>query len=252
MRLPGLFHHAVEETLNALYPPRCVVCGRTDRLAADVAGFCTLCLGRLPHRRPPDRLLPCRAGQQQAERISGLQVVVAAYYEGELRDLLLRLKFHQDAGVHSALSALAERALRAECSRSLPWPEVVAAVPLHAGRLRERGYNQAGLIAADIAHAIGADDQSAALMRVRATRRQSAVPDRAERDANLNGAFRVADPLKIRGRSVVIVDDVLTSGATMQSCAESVARFAPAALYGLVVACGRPQAIRIDSVPYDG
>ena len=188
---------------------------------------------------------------QSRDSIPGFQVVVAAYYEGPIRDLLLRLKFRQEAGLHEAISSLCVRALRAESRRLSPWPEVVAAVPLHRNRLRERGFNQSGLIAADIAREIGAEDLSSAIVRVRATQRQSAVSDRQGREANVAGAFQAVDPLVFRGRSVLLVDDVLTSGATLQACAREVSRFSPSAVYGIAVACGRPQTIRIESVPHE-
>ncbi len=248
---PGRFRNTSRAALAALYPSKCVFCGRTDRLVPDAGGCCSVCLALLPHRRPPDRLLSCRARPDPLVCLSALPVIAAMYYESPVRDLLLRFKFSREAGLHPALSAAAARAMRMERGSLAAWPDIVAAVPLHRDRLRERGFNQAGLLAEGVAQAIGAVDRSDALLRIRATRRQSSVTGRTERDANLSGAFRVLDPLAFRGRSVLIVDDVLTSGATMQACAEAVARFSPVALTGLVVACGRPPSLRIDSVPLE-
>lgn len=173
-----------------------------------------------------------------------MPVVAAMYYEPPVRDILLRLKFNRDAGLHPALSSLAVRALRMERAQLTVWPDVVVAVPLHRARLRERGFNQAGLIAGEVARTLGIADRSDAVRRIRATRRQSSVRDRTEREANTAGAFRVEDPFAVRGRSVLLVDDVLTSGATLQAFAEAVARFSPASMAGLVIASGRPPTLR--------
>ena len=242
---------AATSVLEVLYPPKCVVCGRVDRLVPGSGNFCRSCLPALPLRRPPDRVLECCMNPKSENAVPGFQVVVAAYYEGHVRDLLLRLKFLQETGLHAAVSALCVRALYAEKRLLEPWPDVVAAVPLHRGRLRERGFNQAGLIAADIAREIDAQDLSGAIVRVRATQRQSAVSDRQGREANVAGAFRAVDPLAFRGRSVLLVDDVLTSGATMLACAREVSRFSPSAIYGTTAACGRAPTLRIESVPHE-
>ena len=146
------------------------------------------------------------------------------------------------------LGALAARAY-AMCTGMLADPPgMVAAVPLHPARQRDRGFNQAGLIAAEVARLLRIPDRSDALVRVRATRRQSDVHSRAERDANLRGAIRVVDPLAFRGQVVLLLDDVLTTGATLAACTEAVARFRPKSLEGLVVASGRPSAGRIESL----
>jgi ComF family protein len=174
-------------------------------------------------------------------------VLAALYYESPVREVLLRLKFGRDASLAPMLGALTARASTLGNGIFAAPPEVVAAVPLHPARQRERGFNQASLIATEVARLLRVPDRSDALVRVRATRRQSDVRTRAERDANLRGAIRVADPLAFRGRSVLLLDDVLTTGATLAACAEAVARFHPKSLEGLVVASGRPSAGRIET-----
>lgn len=94
-------------------------------------------------------------------------------------------------------------------------PELVCPVPLHASRLRRRGYNQAALVARALARALPVP-LGLALTRTRFTASQARL-ERARRAANVAGAFK-ADGVSVAGRSVLLVDDVLTTGATAQAC----------------------------------
>lgn len=95
--------------------------------------------------------------------------------------------------------------------------DVVVPVPLHPNRLRERGYNQSGLLAAAFARRIGRLCDAKSLVKIRDTEHQSRSTG-DERRANLKNAFRVTEPSRIRGRTVVLVDDVMTTGATIDDC----------------------------------
>lgn len=98
--------------------------------------------------------------------------------------------------------------------------DVVVPVPLHAGRLAERGYNQAALLARPVARVIGAPLACRALVRVRATERQASL-DREARLANVVDAFACRGD--VRGRRVLLVDDVTTTGATLNACRSALA-----------------------------
>jgi predicted amidophosphoribosyltransferase len=102
------------------------------------------------------------------------------------------------------------RALPAKARRA----EIVTSVPLHAARRRERGYDQAACLAEALADAIGAPFVPGVIERVRATRAQSELGPEARR-RNVAGAFLVTRPAWIAGRSVLLVDDVVTTGATL-------------------------------------
>ena len=98
--------------------------------------------------------------------------------------------------------------------------DVVVPVPLHPRRLAKRGYNQSGLLAAAFAERIGRLCDETSLVRVRDTEHQSRSSGE-ERRKNLKGAFRVVDPSRVRGRIVVLIDDVMTTGATLEECAQA-------------------------------
>ena len=122
------------------------------------------------------------------------------------------LKFQERPGLARALGETLARALPPEAR-----PDLVLEVPLHRTRRRERGYNQAALLADALATTLAVPRWPGALIRVRATRAQARLGAAARR-ANLAGAFRLAQPKALAGRSVLIVDDVLTTGATLEAC----------------------------------
>ena len=95
--------------------------------------------------------------------------------------------------------------------------DLVVPVPLHPRRLSQRGYNQSGLLAAAFAERIGRLCDETSLVRMRDTAHQSRLTG-DERRKNLKGAFKVVDSSRIRGRTVVLVDDVMTTGATVEEC----------------------------------
>jgi ComF family protein len=117
----------------------------------------------------------------------------------------------------------------------LDWKvDMVTAVPLSRQRLKQRGYNQAGLLGWPLAKALRVSYASQAIVRTRNTDTQVGLSIR-ERKENVNGAFG-ADPHIVRGKNVLIIDDVLTTGATMQACARAFLEAGAISVYGLTLA----------------
>lgn len=100
---------------------------------------------------------------------------------------------------------------------------VVMPVPLHPGKLRERGFNQSLLLARHVSQGIGTDLDFSSLRRVRFTEPQTGLK-RKERGRNVRGAFAVKDPARVTDRPVLLVDDVATTGSTMNECARVLKR----------------------------
>jgi len=97
--------------------------------------------------------------------------------------------------------------------------DLLIPVPLHPSRERERGFNQAALLAKEVGSAWGRRVGQRLLHRVRATEAQSGR--RPEREANVKGAFEVAQPDRVEGRRLLLIDDVFTTGATANECAKA-------------------------------
>lgn len=210
----------------AFFPSFCKTCG----LLLDKPGeriMCRKCLdGIVPHRAP---LCPCcgrffegsggdhLCGSCLDEPPAFSLHRSAGRYGAVLKDALLLLKFRGCRPLAGELAAFAREALRRE--EGLWWEaDRLVPVPLHRRRLRERGFNQAAVIAGEIGRLTGIGVERRALKKIRATAAQTSL-ERHERRANVRGAYAVPDPERIRGKVVLLVDDVFTTGATIRECA---------------------------------
>ncbi|MFH1002571.1 MAG: ComF family protein [Chloroflexota bacterium] len=224
-RLKGL-------ALDLLFPPGCVGCGRGGDW------LCPSCRRSLPVIVPP--LCP-RCGLPQASGVlcpacaggtTALDGIRAPFrFDGVMRQAIHWLKYRN-------LRVLAEplAGLLGDYFDRNPLPaEVLVAVPLHPRRLRERGYNQSRLLAGELARLTGLPVVDGCLVRQRHTPPQARTTSVDERRRHLAGAFACRDG-RLRGKQVLLVDDVATSGATLGAAAVALKAAGAASVWGLVLA----------------
>lgn len=194
----------------------CGVCGsRMRHLAAPACGRCGQPLDAWEAR--PDGEARARCGFCRAWPDSVAWAASAVWMvDGPARELVHALKY---GGWRVAAGPMAASMARA-CAAPLKGVELLVPVPLGARRLRERGYNQATVLARALGERIGARVDERALVRVRETRTQTTLGP-AERWRNVEGAFAPAGALA--GAKMAVVDDVLTTGATLAACAATLA-----------------------------
>jgi len=180
--------------------------------AALAPSRCAACDGRVPLRSA--FCVGCAAGVERAAT-DGAGAIAPFVYGGAIAHALARLKYERRPDLARPLGDLLWRA--AEPHAPALRGAVVVPVPLHPPRLVERGFNQSALLARRVARGLGAPLRPVALARVRDTPRQTAL-DREARRRNVHGAFAVHRHDHVRGRTVLLVDDVRTTGATLDAC----------------------------------
>jgi ComF family protein len=146
----------------------------------------------------------------------------AARYEGAVKEVLLLFKYRRHRPLGKPLARFVHGALGEEESL---WngADGLVPVPLHPRRRRERGFNQAAVLAAELSRLTGIPVWSGALRRTARTPAQTTL-SRAERLSNVRGIFQARRPGRLRGRVAVLVDDVFTTGATVRECARTLLR----------------------------
>jgi len=167
-------------------------------------------------------------------------------YSGKLRVAILQLKFRRKERLGKRLGALMATAWNSLVTGAAA-PPVVVPVPLHSARQRERGFNQAEALAQGVCAALARSPAKSslrlkprALVRHRPTAAQSGLT-LAQRRENVRGVFSVVRPELVRCREVVLVDDVMTTGATMSACAAALKQAGAARVLGLTLARATPQ-----------
>ena len=193
----------IERILGTVFPPKCVLCGKV--LHEQETDFCSGCWVDAP-------VCPVDHRKKLPFLDSWLGVW---YYEGSVRQSLLRYKFH---GVRSYADAYG-RALAMKLLQTHPEGfDVLTWVPISSLRKFKRGYDQVELLAAVVAREL--EMQAAPLLKkVRHNRPQSGIIGDAQRRANVLGAYRVTDPKLLKDKKILLLDDIITTGATVSECA---------------------------------
>lgn len=192
--------------LDLLFPPRCVFCRRL--LHRGEEGICPRCQQELPW-----------ALGAEAEQTGEFFSLCASplWYQDQVRASFHRYKFKGVRGYSRTYGRLVAQCVQDHLAGRY---DLITWVPLSRARLRQRGYDQAMLLAS--AAALALDDVAAeTLCKVRDTEAQSGLgKNDASRRANVLSAYQVTDPALVEGRRVLLIDDIVTTGSTLSECAQ--------------------------------
>ena len=217
--------------IDLLFPPRCGGCQTAGSL------WCAACRAAAQSIEPPwcekcgepfvtDRLCAnCRNHPLAIEKIRSV-----ALFDGVLRQAIHRFKYERLSGLAEPFGNMLADYWQAS-QLSADW---LIPVPLHPSRERDRGYNQSELLARYLARRVAVPVSGKGLRRTRATAVQMTL-NAAERRQNVAGAFECVE-VRVRGARVVIIDDVGTTGATLDACAQAVLKAGAVSVMGLTLA----------------
>lgn len=227
--------------IDILFPPRCVGCGEwgkywCERCLQNVEiiqePFCKICGEPLSIEEGEQ---VCRSCQTSPPAFRTLRSW--AVFGDDVQQALHQLKYRKNIFLGRKLGEVLHGMLQVN-----PWNvDLVAPVPLGTKRKKQRGYNQAMLIARPLARLAGVPVSGTALQRVRETRTQVGLSIQ-ERKRNVAGAFK-ADPGQVAGKTILVVDDVTTTGSTLNACASALRKEGAAEVHGLTFA----RALRISN-----
>jgi len=218
----------INRLLWLLYPKRCMLCDEVTRYG-ETGDICACCLSAVPsYAADTAKALPTAYSEMTG-------VYSAFRYEDAIRDAVRRFKFQ----------GMKENARTMACMmKHAAWPDgfdsdmggaqLLIPVPLHKSRLRERGYNQAELLALALAKEYGVPF-STSLVRTKKTESMYGLR-KTERFDNIRDAFAVTDPAIVYGKNIVIIDDIYTTGATVEECARTLKKAGAGSICALTFA----------------
>lgn len=184
--------------LDLLFPPKCAFCGEHG-----IHGVCLKCEKTLPYCQTP------------LHERTGIGACVAPLrYDGAVRESLLRFKFRGGRGNAEGYGIILAQTVAEQFGGAF---DLVTYVPVSDRRRRERGYDQAHLLAKELCRAWDVEPVTL-LKKMRDNPAQSSLKSAEERKANVLGIYEAASPDKIKNARILLVDDILTTGATLREC----------------------------------
>jgi len=218
--------------LDLLFPQWCIGCGREGDY---ICGSCRQTLSVISPPvcprcgRPQSRGMPCPECVDWSAEIDGIRAPF--FFDGVIRQAIHQLKYRNLRALAIPLAEL----LHNYFMENPVSGEVLVPVPLHRRRYRERGYNQSALLARGLGRLSGLPVVENSLVRRRYASPQARAASAGERRDNVAGAFACRDE-RLQGKEVILVDDVSTSGATLNTCAGILKSAGAGAVWGLVLA----------------
>ena len=206
--------------LNLIYPPKCVFCGTV----IDKSDICEEC----------EKTLPFTKGDSIYQKFPFVDKCISPlYYKDYVRRAVLRFKFAGCSCYSRRLGGIMSEC--AENNLDCGSIDMVSCIPLSRKRMHDRGYNQAELLAKEISKKVGVE-YLPTLKKIRHNTAQSTIKDSKQRAANVIGAYRVIDAEEVKGKYILLVDDVVTTGSTVSECARILKKSGAKAVYCVTLA----------------
>ena len=212
--------HKINDLTTWLFPERCFGCKKPDEL------FCSKCLSDLP--------------PSSVRRAGFISVIFSAseYDHPALKSAIRALKYRSGRKISDILGAFLARELNTDMNIILKEKPLVLAIPMSNNRKRERGYNHAELLAKVVAERLSLSFEPEALKKIKDVAPQAECRSRRERFRNIRDSIGVNMSFDFRGKNILLIDDVSTTGATLNEATRVLKKIGAAKIYAAVVARG--------------
>ena len=231
-----------KKLINLILPPRCINCGK---IVDEDNSLCVDCFNKMRFISKPycqicgtpfessDDLAQSICGKCLSKKRKNFALERSAFiYDESSKNILLSLKFRDKI---SYAPTIAKLMLQAGADIFNENPDLIIPVPLHYMRLLQRKYNQSAMLASEISKQTGIKTDLFSLKRCKNTTPQVKFAGR-ERVKNVRGAFMVKNPQNIKDKSIVLIDDVMTTGSTLKECAIVLKKAGAKKIYALTAA----------------
>ncbi len=222
-----LFFHII----SLLFPARCPICNKIVQRQNFLCPECSSAAERIEN--------PCHGcGREKTQCACGkskfnLQLAAPFSYKGNIKSAIHRFKFQEETELSEFFGSEIAKTVEKHF-RQVPF-DVVTCVPQTKKRKRERGYNQSALLAKEAASALTLEFKETLLIKTRDTADQHGLKGK-ERINNLKNAFSVAENIDIKGKTILLCDDIKTTGATLNECRKTLLKSGAKAVYCAVIA----------------
>lgn len=217
---------------DLFFPPHCVGCGKVGDF------LCSDCCRKLPRILPPfcNRCGKPQIGGTLCPTCWGIRAGIDGirsifYFDGIVRKAIHELKYYNVRALSNCLAEFLYTYLQTNKIDG----DTIIPVPLHKDRLRQRGYNQSALLARKLGKLAGISVTEDRLVRIKDSKPQARTKTGGERRKNVTGAF-LCNSDELKGSRIILIDDVCTTGATLEACAETLKNAGVISVWGLTIA----------------
>lgn len=217
-----------ERILDLIFPPKCIFCNKILKFGSDIC-ICESCRKKIPYFN--DRNINLIKSNNYFD-----DIICICEYSGIIKEALIRYKFSNRPSFGRTFAKLIYERVKemTDCEEF----DIIICVPLHRKKEQIRGYNQSYLISKQLGKLLGIEANKNLLIRTRNTDSQSLL-NRVERLRNLKDAFSVTDANSVKDKSIIVVDDILTTGTTLNECCKVLKDAGARKITAAVVATGR-------------
>ena len=192
----------LEKIIELIFPTTCVICGKINK-----EPLCKKCNVKI------EKLLIAKRIEVIGKNFD--EFIYFFKYEGIIREKIIQYKFNEKSYLYEAFAKIIIN--NKKICKFIKNYDIIIPVPISKQRLRERGYNQSELIAKKIAKKIGIEYSKNILIKEKDTKAQSSL-NRQEREQNIYNAYKLVDKEKIKGKKILLFDDIYTTGNTVNEC----------------------------------